>query len=299
MPFAWPLPRAAEDCFISRRKMRESVSLRSRPLHDHVDHAVLEQIFGALESVGQALADGLLDHARAGEADQRARLGDLHIAQHGIGGRHAARGRIGQHHDIGQARFVQHVHADGGARHLHQGKDALLHARAARGDDQDEGPPLGDRGAHGGDQPGAGRKPERAAHEVEALHRDDDGQPVQRPARGDQRIALPGLGAVFLQPVAIALVVAEAQRVLRHLRRGQALMRALVEQRRKPLLRADAHMVAALRTDVLRGHEIAVEHHLAAAGAFAPQIVLGRGLGAHQALDPWADEIGYPVHGRF
>src|SRR5919202_4569043 len=29
-------------------------------VHDHVDHAVLQQIFGALETFGQLLADGLL-----------------------------------------------------------------------------------------------------------------------------------------------------------------------------------------------------------------------------------------------
>ena len=53
-------------------------------------------------------------------------------------------------------------------------------------------------------------------------------------------------------------------------------MRAVVEQRGETLLGADAHMMAALRADVLRRHQIAVENHLAAAGAFAPEIV-GRG----------------------
>src|SRR5689334_25296109 len=37
-------------------------------MDDHVDHAVLEQIFGALETVGKLFADGLLDDAQAGEA---------------------------------------------------------------------------------------------------------------------------------------------------------------------------------------------------------------------------------------
>ena len=56
-----------------------------------------------LKSLRQLLADGLLDHARAGEADQRARLGDVHVAQHRVGGGDAAGGRIGQHHDVGPA----------------------------------------------------------------------------------------------------------------------------------------------------------------------------------------------------
>ena len=48
-------------------------------------------------SLGQLLADGLLDHPRAGEADQRAGLGDVDVAQHGEGGGDAAGGRVGQH----------------------------------------------------------------------------------------------------------------------------------------------------------------------------------------------------------
>ena len=49
---------------------------------DHgVEKSVLQQKFGALEARGQLLPDGLLDHARAGEADQRAGLGDIQIAR--------------------------------------------------------------------------------------------------------------------------------------------------------------------------------------------------------------------------
>ena len=43
---------------------------------DHVDHAVVVEIFAALEALGQLLTDGLLDDAWAGKADERARLGD-------------------------------------------------------------------------------------------------------------------------------------------------------------------------------------------------------------------------------
>src|SRR5690349_12306313 len=41
-------------------------------VHDHVDGALLQQELGALEAFGERLAHGLLDHARAGEADERA-----------------------------------------------------------------------------------------------------------------------------------------------------------------------------------------------------------------------------------
>ena len=87
----------------SRRAM---VDLQFQPRHHHVDHAVLHQIFGALEAFGQFLADGLLDDARAGKADQRAGFGDMHVAQHRIGGGDAAGGRVGQHDDIGKPGFL-------------------------------------------------------------------------------------------------------------------------------------------------------------------------------------------------
>ena len=73
-------------------------------MHHHVDHAVILQVLGALEAVGQLLADGLLDHPRPGKADQRAGLGEMHVAEHGVGRRDAAGRRIGEHDDIGQFR---------------------------------------------------------------------------------------------------------------------------------------------------------------------------------------------------
>ena len=74
-------------------------------MHDGVDHAVLQQVLGALEALRQLLADGVLDDARAGEADQGVGLGEVHVAQHGERGRHAAGRGIGQHDDVGQARL--------------------------------------------------------------------------------------------------------------------------------------------------------------------------------------------------
>ena len=145
-------------------------------MHHHVDHAVVAQIFGALETLGQFLADGLLDHARAGKADQRAGLGDLHVAEHGVGGGDAAGGRIGQHHDVGLSRLAQHLHADRRARHLHQRQDAFLHPRAAGGREHDEGRLLLDRKLEPAHHRLARGHAERAAHEIEILHGDDDGR---------------------------------------------------------------------------------------------------------------------------
>ena len=127
----------------------------------------------------QLLADGLLDHARAGKADQRARLRDMHVAEHGVGGGHAAGGRIGQHDDVGLAGFAQHLHRDRGARQLHQREDAFLHARAAGGREHDEGRAALDRGLEPVDDGLAGRHAERAAHEIEILHRGHHRQAVE------------------------------------------------------------------------------------------------------------------------
>src|SRR5262249_15570101 len=54
--------------------------------YHHVDHAVIPEILGTLETVGQLLADGLLDHARSGKADERTGFGDLNVTEHGVGG---------------------------------------------------------------------------------------------------------------------------------------------------------------------------------------------------------------------
>src|SRR4051794_28304364 len=52
------------------------------PVHDHVDHSVGEEIFGALEAFRELLPDRRFDNSLAGEADERARLGDLDVAEH-------------------------------------------------------------------------------------------------------------------------------------------------------------------------------------------------------------------------
>jgi hypothetical protein len=53
------------------------------PVNDEVDHPVVAQELRALEAVWQLLADRLLDDARAREADERAGLGDVQLAEPG------------------------------------------------------------------------------------------------------------------------------------------------------------------------------------------------------------------------
>ena len=54
------------------------------PVHHHVDHAVIAQIFRFLETFRQFLANSLLDNAWTGEADQCAGLRDMNVAKHCI-----------------------------------------------------------------------------------------------------------------------------------------------------------------------------------------------------------------------
>jgi hypothetical protein len=80
---------------------------------------VLQEL-GALEALGQLHAHGVLDHARAGKADQGLGLGDHDVAHEGKAGRHAAHGRVGQHADVGQALLGQAGQGGIGLGHLHQ-----------------------------------------------------------------------------------------------------------------------------------------------------------------------------------
>ena len=189
------------------------------------------QIFRTLETFRQLLADGLLDDARPGEADQRARLRDMDVAEHGIGRRDAAGGRVGQHDDVGLASLAQQLHSDRGAWQLHQREDAFLHARAARGCEHDERRALLDGSFETLDHGLAGRHTERAAHEIEILHRDHDRQPIELAVAELDRVVGAGLAACVLEPVGVAALVAELQRIDRHVGHGDVEPGLAVEHR--------------------------------------------------------------------
>ena len=72
---------------------------------------MLEQKLAALKPFGQLLANGLLDDARTGEADQRAGFGNIQIAQHGEAGGNAAGGGIGEHADVRQRASSRRISA--------------------------------------------------------------------------------------------------------------------------------------------------------------------------------------------
>ena len=105
---------------------------------------MLELELRTLKARRQALVQGLLDDARAGEGDKGVGLCQADVSLHGKAGRDTARGGVGEHGDIEQSRVA--VTADGtrGLGHLHEGGRSLLHARAARHSEAHDGQaPLG------------------------------------------------------------------------------------------------------------------------------------------------------------
>ncbi len=101
-----------------------------------------------------------------------------------------------------------------------------------------------------------------------------------------------GFGVRLLEPVGIALAIAEAQRIDDRLRQLDAGEFAVVEQHGETALRIEPHVERAGVADIEIGLELAMEEHLAAARAFVPEIV--RHL---LRADLRQDEIGQPAHG--
>ena len=224
------------------------ISLR---VHDDVEEAVLEQELGALEAGRQRLPDGLLDDPWPGEPDQGVRLGDDHVAQHGEAGRHAAGGRVQQDRDVGQPGLAQPAQRRRGLGHLHQREDALLHARAARGgEDQRRDLPLERPLEHPGDLL-AGDRAHRSAHELEHEDPQLDRDLLDARRAGAQGVGSAGRPPGRPQPIAVLLRIAEAERVDaldRPVRLDEA---PRIDHQLDPAGRRQRKVVLALRADVV------------------------------------------------
>jgi hypothetical protein len=122
----------------------------------------------------------------------------------------------------------------------------------------------------------ADRDAHRAAHELEIEAGDHSRHVADRAMRDHDRVLArhaPFLGLRVLQAVRIALAVAEAERVDRHLGRLDRVEGAAVEQIGEPLLGADPHVVAAMGADMEVRRELAVEDHLPAGWALHPEVL--------------------------
>src|SRR6266446_4624501 len=107
-------------------------------MDDGVEKSMLEKELGALESFGELLANGLLDDAGAGEADECAGLRDVEIAKHGEAGSDAAGGGIGEQRNVREFFLVELGERGGHLGKLHEADGAFHHACAAGTGNGDE-----------------------------------------------------------------------------------------------------------------------------------------------------------------
>ena len=98
---------------------------------------MLYQKFRFLEPFRQLLSNGLRNNSRAGKTNQRSRLGQDNISQHGKAGCHPACGGVCEHRNIEKPCLTVPFNGCGSLCHLHQGYHALLHSGTAGTAEQD------------------------------------------------------------------------------------------------------------------------------------------------------------------
>ncbi len=231
------------------RDERRQRGLHLRAPHDEVDHAVREQEFRALKPFGELLTDGRSDDARPGESDERAGLGHVHVAEQRQARGHAARRGIAKHADERKPRRTKALERGDHLCHLHERKDPLLHARAARSLKQHDRQPRRHRPLEEPRDLLADDRSHTAAHELEVVRAVRHGPPVDGPSSRFDRFD--GLGGLLCRgdAVPVALAVGEPQRVGRAQMIVPRVERAVVEQELAPTLDAEAVVVAARRAD--------------------------------------------------
>ena len=138
------------------------------------------------------------------------------------------------------------------------------------------------------------RHAERAAHEIEILHRDDDRQAVELAEADFHRVVQAGLGAGVLQAIGIAALVAEFQRIERHLRQLHVEPGLAVEHGLEAGRRAHAHVVVRAGDHPLVRLDVLVEDELAGLRTLDPEIL--RHIPALQEVSKLRRDFGNPVH---
>src|SRR5579864_9603472 len=115
--------------------------------------------------------------------------------------------------------------------------------------------------------------------------------------RHEHRIArAASLALRLLEPLAVALQIAETKWVGDGLRQLDGREFGFVKEQCETLLRRHAQMGVAIATDEEIGLKIAAEKHLAAIRAFLPKILRHFRLRSNDGADLRQDEIRQPVH---
>ncbi len=245
---------------------------------DEVELAVVEQEPRRLEAVGQLLADRLLDHLRAGEADVAPRLRDEQVAERRKGGADAAVGRVGQQRDVEDAFLVQPPDRLARLRELHQRDAALLHAGAAGGGD-DEQRLAALEGELGGARDRLADAATHAAADEREVHRGEHERAA--PDRGgavEAALAAAGLPLRLLEPRRVRLRVREPERVDRLDLLREVGEAPLVEQLLQALADRQAEVEVALGADAQVPLQPLVVDEGLARRALRPLHRLGGGL---------------------
>ena len=161
----------------------------------------------------QLLGDRARGDARAGEPDERVRLGDVDVAEHGERGEDAAGRGIRQHADVRHAGRAHALQRRDGLGELHQrsvpscirappdAETTISGTRSARACLGSAGDLLADDRAH------------RAAHEREVHDADRDLRVRDAPGPPDRGIAHPGRGCAAATPIGVRLLVDEPERI--------------------------------------------------------------------------------------
>ena len=239
-------------------------------MDDGVEKPVFQQKLRRLKSLGKFLADGLLDHARPGEADQRAGLGNVDVAQHGEARGDAAGGGVGQNGNERQANFVKAGERGGNFCELHQADRALHHARAAGTGNDHQRQLFGDGHFHSAGHFLAHHGAHRAADKCELHRATNDRTPAEQAFRRDDGVGFAQFAARFFQARGVGPRVRKFQRVTRR-ERGVVLHPARIEQQFQALRRAQPEMVLALRADAPVGIQIFLPHNRPAVFTLGPQ----------------------------
>ena len=231
---------------------------------------MFEEELGALEALGELLADGLLDDAGAGEAYESAGFGDVEVPEHGKAGGDAAGGGVGHDGDVGDFGVVESGEAGGDLGELHEGGDAFHHACATGCGDDDERVVGGEGAVHG---PGDGFADDgaHAATDEAILHdREDDGVGADVADGVDDGVVEAGLALGFGETFFVGLEVGELEGI------GGAEFEidelvAGFEQVIDAAAGVDAIVMSAAGTDFEIGCDLGLEDDLFAGGAADPE----------------------------
>jgi len=266
--FRWPRPvRGAHEA-----EERGDLAPELGPIDDAVNEAVLEEEFGPLEAGRQLLGDGSGCHAGTGKADERVRLGKVHVAEHRVGGKDPPGRPIAHDADVRDAGHTQALERRDGLRELHERERALLHPGAPGGGDHDEGDPLGQRILGGPGDLLAHDGAHRAAHESEVHDANGDGSSLDQADPAGRSVPQPGRELGCRDSLGVGLLVHETERI-DGLQAGVALLeRSLVEEELETRRGRKAEVVAAGRAHPVGLVELLVEEHLRARRAFRPQV---------------------------